>query len=1220
MNTKWTLEQQEVIGLRGCNMLVAAAAGSGKTAVLVERIISRIMDHKKPVDVDRLLVVTFTNAAAGEMRERILQALEQRLEEEPDNAHLQRQVSLVHHAKITTIHSFCLDVIRNQFHRIGIEPGFRVGDENELRLLRQDVLEDLLEKKYLEGDADFLHFSESFATGKADLELEELVMKLYLFSMGQPDPEAWRKECCACYELRSEEELMESDWMRVLLKKVRVRTEDMTGQARQALALCRTAGGPWMYEPALEADLVILERLSDCSTYREYYEVLSAPVQWQALSRKKDPQTDERKKEIVNTVRKQIKNEYKKLQDDYFYHEPSQLLQDIRANAGIVRTLVGLTGEFEKAYASAKAGKNLVDFNDLEHFALRILVSFQDGSWVSSDIALEYARQFEEVMIDEYQDSNYVQEILLGSVSGKGQGIPNRFMVGDVKQSIYRFRLARPELFMDKYDTYQKDSGEDRRIDLHMNFRSRSQVLNLVNLIFYQIMAGDPGGIRYDQDAALYAGAHFEEGSSGRWLEPELYLLERTEEQGSTQQRRAEAVKAAELIRCTVGKELIWDKQEGKYRPARYSDIVILLRTVSGWSDLFAQILEDQGIPVYTGGSTGYFSAWEVRIILSLLQILDNPCQDIPLCAVLSSPIGGMTEEELAGLKIRGEKGESFYRCCMSCKENTEGEAEGETERKLRRFLEKLDRLRNMAAYTPMHLLLWEIYRTTGFYDYVTAMPAGAQRRANLDMLAEKATAYEATSYRGLFHFIRYIENLRKYEIDYGEAGLCDETGDTVRIMSIHKSKGLEFPVVILAGLGKVFNRMDVSTHLVLHPDLGIGCDLIDTENRLRLPLLVRSAISAQLKEETLGEELRILYVALTRAKEKLFLTGSIANMENSMKKWAAVCERTQTGLSYSTLMAAEHYLDWIVPALLRHPSGYPVLTEYGYDIPQECEVSRMSGSCRIFCESSEYQDMKQETDRTDEELKQELSAADMNTVYDQETKEYLKVVTEYQYAYRDSAQIPGKLSVSELKKTRFREEDEETKEFYEQTDVIPLIPEFRKEEQAGSGALRGTVYHSFMENLDFSADFDGNFLETQLETMVKCGKILKEEAELISRKQISRFLRSDLAARMQRADRSHMLRREQPFVIGIPADQIEAGWDPEETVLVQGIIDAYFYEGDDLILLDYKTDHVTGKDQLIARYQVQLDYYALTLERLTGKRVREKLIYSFWLNETIRL
>ncbi len=1213
MAVKWTEEQQSVIETRGCNILVSAAAGSGKTAVLVARILDMIAGEH-PIDIDRLLVVTFTNAAAAEMRERIRDALEQRAEEEPENEHLQRQLVLVHNAKITTIHSFCLQVLRSHFQTVGIDPGFRVADPGEVTLLEQDTAKETVDAAYEEADEEFYHFLEAFTPGKGDQALEEAILQLYHFALGQPWPRDWLGECRAQYEGEEDPDGGEPPaWLAYIQEDTARMLEDMRAQTEEALRIAREPDGPYPYIGALESDLDMLDMLLQsvsgtdagaAGAYERYALAFAQLEPFARLGSRKDDGICEEKKLQVQAMRGDVKDGLAALRKRYYYGDPKELRREFEESGRIVRALTRLTEEFMERLERKKAAQNLVDFGDLEHLALRALVEKKDGRAVPSAAALEYAETFEEIMIDEYQDSNLVQEMILNSVSGRGRGERNLFMVGDVKQSIYRFRLARPELFMEKYRSYREEelaandggaAGRARRIDLRRNFRSRAQVLDGVNFIFRQIMTEHPGEIVYDEDAALYPGAVFPQGADEAFLAPEFLLLEET---GSRRQR-AEAALVGRRIREMVGRATILDRETGAYRPVRYGDIVILLRTVSGWAETFGEVLGDMGIPCVTGSQKGYFSAVEIRTILSYLQILDNPLQDIPLAAVLRSAIGGISDEELAKIRVFSPK-RVFYDCCQDYRAAGD---DLQLRGRLERFFATLEGFREKCAHTPVHLLLWEILDVTGYGAYAESLPAGAQRRANLDMLVEKAIAYEATSYRGVYHFVRYIENLKKYEVDYGEANLGSEAGNTVRIMSIHKSKGLEFPVVIVSGLGKQFNESDVRSRLVMHPEFGIGCDYVDAQRRTRRATLLKRAIQQKTVSENLGEELRVLYVAMTRAKEKLILTGCVSDLEKGLGRWQTAAMRRGEQLSYAWLCAASSYLDWVAPALLRENAPFVQRIAEAGEEEQEQRLENSDAAVRL----------------------RELLQLDADACYDEDARAYLEKVFASSYPYAADAGIPGKLSVSELKKLSRTPEDEEMPELYRAETVIPLIPAFRKGKEPVVGAARGTVYHAFMENLDFrrvpeqNTD-DSDFLQIQLEEMISCGKMSGEEAEALDLADIRAFLRSGVGARMRRAALEGVLYRERPFVLGVPAHMIRAEFSEEETVLVQGIIDAYFHEGDGIVVLDYKTDRVDCVQTLAEKYRAQLDYYALALERLTGRPVTERVIYSFHLGEEIAL
>ena len=1182
---KWTEEQQKVIDTRDRNILVSAAAGSGKTAVLVARILALVTDPAHPVDIDRLLIVTFTNAAAGEMRQRIRDALEARAEEAPENAHLQRQLVLIHNAQITTIHSFCLQVLRSHFHMIGLDPGFRIADEGEMLLLRQDVLKETLEEAYELGAGEvhtteteeFRQLLEQLAPGKDDQAVQNALLQVYQFSLGQPWPDEWLAGCRMAYCRPDKEETPpEPDWVRFAVKDTKRVLADVREEILYAITLCQAEHGPYMYEKAMQDDLAMVEALQAADSYRELAKAFAVSGTYTRLSTKKDESVSKEQKEQVQELRAGIKDALASVRVQYFYDRPEALEETFYASGVVVRALTRLVERFMEKLTEKKREKNVLDFSDLEHLALEILVVHDETGIQASPAALEYAEQFEEIMIDEYQDSNLVQELILNSVAGRGRGEANRFMVGDVKQSIYRFRLACPELFLEKYQTY-RELENACRIDLHKNFRSRSEVLDGVNEIFRQIMTENLGGIVYDKDAMLYPGAVFAPDSGEARRLPEFLLLDPEDQD----KQEAEARLVGMQIQQMVGSFPVWDAKRSAYRPMAYRDIVILLRTVSGWAETFGEVLSDMGIPCFTGSQKGYFSAVEVRTVLAYLEVLDNPVQDIPLAAVMRSPIGGFSDEALAKLRSASEE-RRFYDCCTAYRDNGEDAA---LRLALDTFFRQMEYFREKAAYTPIHLLLWEILDVTGYGAYAAALPAGRQRKANLDMLVEKAIAYEATSYRGLYHFIRYIESLKRYEVDYGEASLGTESDDTVRIMSIHKSKGLEFPVVFVSGLGKQFNETELRGRLALHSSFGIGCDYVDTTLRLRQPSLLKKVIQKTSALENLGEELRILYVAMTRAKEKLILTGAVPNASQKLEAWQTLNVRAMETLSYSTLTKASSYLDWVLPALLQH-SG------------KDCFLLRVLSAEDLLEESKEAK--ASDLWRVLEHPKEEPEA-----------RRYLERVFSAEYPYEQEQAISGKVSVTELKKQTQLPEEHEGLELYPVKESKGTVPRFRAAETTMPGSMRGTIYHTFMENLDFHKK---DVLETQLEEWIKCGKMTRDEAAAVRISDIRRFLESDIGLRMERAEEGGRLHREQPFVLGVPAHAIRSCWQSEELVLVQGIIDAWFEEDDGIVIVDYKTDRVRTMQTLAGRYHIQLEAYAKAVARLTGKTVKECGIYSFCL------
>lgn len=1233
MGVTWTEDQQKVIDLRNRNILVSAAAGSGKTAVLVERIVTMVTDKKHPVDIDELLIVTFTKAAAGEMRERIAKALDQRASENPLDVHLERQLTLVHNAQITTIDSFCQYVIRNHFHAIGLDPGFRVADEGELKLLKSDVAEQLIEDCYEKKDEAFLKFIECYAYGKNDQGIEDLIFGLYNFSMSYPWPEKWLQQCKKAYEIKSVEEFLQSEWLMKLTDNLKRQLEDIEEKTEEALRIARAEDGPYMYEDALCQDQAMIRQIRQADNYQDYAQAFATMGKYARLSAKKDEAVSENKKEQVKAIREQVKKGLKGLQEQYFFGSLESVISDIQGSKEVMSVLIDLTCEFTQRYARKKREKNVVDFSDLEHFALDILVEDNDGEAVPTQIARDLAEHYEEILIDEYQDSNLVQELILTSISKKCMGKYNIFMVGDVKQSIYRFRLARPELFMEKYDNYPVTDSECQRIDLHKNFRSRSQVLVSVNYIFEQIMARYLGNIQYDADAALYPGADFpdkqsegEDFANTEMLLVDLDTLDEVVEDVEENARELEARAIGSRILEIVGKEEVLDKSTGLYRKARYGDIVILLRTISGWAESFARVLESQGIPAYTGSQTGYFVTVEIQTILAFLKIVDNPKQEIPMAAVLKSPIGGLDAKELATIKSLNPE-MPFYECCRMYASNPpEGNCQSGILEKLKKFFRLLDHFRMLVPYTPMHELLWQVLDATGYGDYAAAMPGGEQRTANLKMLVEKAMTYETTSYRGLFNFIRYIENLQKYNVDYGEASTIGEQEDTVRIMSIHKSKGLEFPIVFAGGMGKSFNQQDSRSRVLLHPDLGIGCDYIDPVLRVKSPTLIKKTIQRETINENLGEELRVLYVAFTRAKEKLIMTGSVTKIADKIKKWSQICRREEEKISFTELSGASYYLDWVMPALMRHKSARELLEEYGFVNDPAHELYRKEGYFSIrVCPVKELVTREAAHQMAIKVSKEELLERGEHLL----SEEQLKALDQRMdpvYPFEQDADIHGKITVSELKKYSQSVDNllygEEEFFIYEEPDIVPLIPRFMQQKAEVPGAVRGTAYHKLLEELSFADASGSRKLNEQIERLLEEGKMTREEIDLIDKRKIVSFANSVLGKRMAKAELEGNLYREQQFVLGVPASEIKESWSKEEIVLIQGIIDAFFYEDEAIILVDYKTDYVPDEQAeiLVDKYKIQLDYYAQALERMTQKKVKEKILYSFWLQKGIRI
>ena len=1230
----WTEQQQRVIATRKKNVLVSAAAGSGKTAVLVERIITMISQKENPVDIDKLLVVTFTNAAAAEMSERILQALEKKAEEEPENMHLRKQIALVKNAHICTFHSFCQSVIRNHFNEIELDPNFRIGDDTELQLMKNDVLEALFEKKYkeyreqkekatsegrelTEQEEAFIRLVECYAGNKSDDGLRNIILQLYQFAMSSPWPEEWLEEKKTMYNIASMEEMKKTPWMKFLLQYISQMLAGTKEKNELALQIVAQADGPDMYTDALLNDQEYLKQLGKETDYEKLAKLLSEH-KWARLSTKKSDTVDPQKREMVKKIRDEIKKTITDINKQFFFQDPQQMLSDIQQQKETMCALLDLTMEFKTCFQLEKEEKRILDFNDLEHYALKILV--EGKKHIPSAVSEAYSREFVEILVDEYQDSNEVQETILQSICQAQSDGPSLFMVGDVKQSIYKFRMARPELFMGKYAEFplEAESGEKVRIDLSKNFRSRGIVLDSVNQIFYNIMKQSLGGVEYDSAAALYLGntgfPQKERVSDCTELllfcDEETEILDedaedRMEDSGALSSIEIEARMVASRIKELVDEEhglRVVDKRTGELRNCQYGDIVILLRTMNKWSDGYLEVLKNAGIPVYTETRTGYFSTYEIRLILQYLKVLDNPRQDIPLAAVMRSMFGNFSGEEMAIMRSQ-YPGETLYDTIVAYRqtyEENEKAVDALLGRRVQHFLIVLEDFRKRLPFTSIHELLEEIYEETGYLDYVSVMPNGAQRRENLKMLINKALEREAANQITLFHFNRYIEKLHKYEVDFGEALGADAEGNAVQIMSIHKSKGLEFPVVILGAMSKRFNNQDAQSRLVLQLDFGVGADVIDYKMRTKIPSLLKKTIARKNTVDNLGEELRVLYVALTRAKEKLIMAG-VVDKKETLETW-----RNKTGSTdYFTLANAKSYVDWVVPIVLQGD--------------QELFVSKIVGLEGLVQEETLQQIQSAVK-------KGELMQWDTSKVYQQEMSKKLQEQREYTYAFEKEKDIKSKMTVSELKLLAMQDAEEtETgvcffgEESTKEGEVEVPLPQFLKQAEPIQGAHRGTIYHRVFEKIRFGEIKTGWNVKAELEWMRKKQYLTEEEVGVIYRKDIETFIYSPIGQRMKKAEISGQLWREQPFVIGIPAGEVKEAWKgSQELVLIQGIIDAYFIEENEIVLVDYKTDKGKTIEELSQKYAEQLAYYQRALEQITGKKVKEKLIYSVALGTEI--
>ncbi len=1242
----FTKDQQDVIQSHNQNLLVSAAAGSGKTAVLVEHIIRRIMDAEHPTDIDRMLVMTFTEAAAGEMKERISNAITEKLREQPDDKHLQKQSLLIHNAPITTIHGFCLNVVKNHFHEINIDPGFRVADEGECKLLKADVMEHILESAYENAEDDFVQMTECYGAKKTDKAIESLISNLYHYAMSHPYPDVWLQTCKQAYHTNEAVRMEDCCFTEDILSDINSTLMDVREQAENVLKICLDSDGPYMYEKAIQADIRLIDKLLRCHTYSQYKEALSMLV-FETLGRSKAGDIiHPAKKDIAKGLRENYKKIIGHIKSQYFYDTEENILNDMALSESAVDALVKLTGEFIKVYEQVKREKNIIDFDDMEHMALQILLTRENGETHTTKTANEYRDYFSEILVDEYQDSNLVQEYLINSISKETMNSHNVFMVGDVKQSIYRFRLARPELFMDKYRKYpvkNLSTGDTSalpcmRIDLHQNFRSRKNVLYTVNDIFSQIMRPEVGGIAYDDAAALYYGADYpeepqKEQPSNTTQEPsamqqsttvkqlsnvsaqtEYLLIEynaadyNVSDNGLAQEdnlktdvidkRELEAKVIADRIRRLVNNEQMWDRKEQKYRRVSYADIVILLRTNKGYDEVYKRVLEEAGIPVYVTSKTGYFSVPEVETLLAFLRILDNPLQDIPLAASMKSIFGGFNDEELAVIRCTCKKYALYDAVCEFSDQNLQTPLTD----KVNRFLSLIQYYRDKIPYTSVYYLMSELLQKTGYIYYVAASPNGEQKKANVNMLLEKANAYGKTSYKGLFHFVKYIEYLQKYDVDYGEASLASENDNAVRIMSIHKSKGLEFPICFLAATDKQINLQDTRNPVILDADYGLGVDYVDPVKRLKSQTLLKRVMQKKAKTETLAEELRLLYVALTRAEQKIIMTGVVKDFGKELQKYCSIAANSEMQIPATTISGFISFEDMLMYSFIRHPAMRSKLEEYGFPI---CNNDNMFHSdVQITCvnmlsivETQLQAAVTRDTIKEQLLSKESESTANAHTLIDRKFS--------FRYPYEEDKEKRMKMSVSELKKRHIAEELPDGEELIQNQEIVPYIPNFVQETQEVSPVQKGTAYHKLLELINYE-----EALEQQIEQICTAGFITADAAKTIKVNEMNRFFASKTAQRMKEAAMQAKLYREQPFVV----------YDVDEDILIQGIIDAYFVENGEIVVVDYKTDRVHHPDELIERYKVQLDYYAKALKQLTGMRVKEEIIYSFALGSDIIL
>ena len=1241
----WTKEQKQAIEEKGTNLLVAAAAGSGKTAVLVERIIHKIIDEK--MDIDKMLVVTFTNAAASEMRERILDAIYKKIEENPEDIHMQRQITLLNKASICTIHSFCLDVIRNYFYEINIPANFQIGSSAEMELLKQETLEELLEEKYIKKDENFLKLIDTYASYRGDENLKDLILKIDSQIQSSPFPKDWLEEKVEMFNLKDklEQDFSQTIWGKILLKELKeelteaiLKLEKIEANLRKYIELEKYANVILSDINEIEKIINVINR-KDENAWNQIYEATKIKdfAKW-PIDKKITIDYKNEAKDARNKIRKAVNSSLEKIMV-YSSKDANETINDMYP---ILKSLKDIILEFEEKFKENKLKKNRIDFHDIEHYALEILIKEEDGKYVPSNIAKEIQERFEEIAIDEYQDSNLVQEYILNSVS-RGNNI---FMVGDIKQSIYRFRQARPELFLEKYRNYSKieevensnnAKGEEknenikheleemtqkgqmmqketsqmrhRKIQLFKNFRSRAEVLEITNWVFEQIMSEKLGDVEYNEEEFLNLGADYPENSK-ELLIPECHILDleayeaneedekeiqeeteknETDDEQEESQIIEKNVEEAKLVANRIEELLnsnfkIFDKKTKALRKLEFRDIAILLRSTTNVAPVYEKELLSRGIDVYSDTSTQYLDSTEIQTIISLLKIIDNPMQDIPLVLVLRSPIGNFTDNELVEIRIVEQKS-YFYEAMLKARVSVKEELR----QKIDTFVNMLENWRKDQKEKPLDELIWQIYQETNYYYYVGLLNNGNLRQANLKMLFERAKQYESASFKGLYNFICFIDRLKLNSGDLSAAKVIGENDNVVRIMSIHKSKGLEFPVVFLSGTGKQFNKQDLNDSILIHQDLGFGPKFIDSVNRIEYPTLAKEALKLKLETELISEEMRVLYVALTRAKEKLIITGVTKGFEKKCKEKEELLflyqKQNTNKIEERLLKKYVSYLDWLVLLNLKAPQQEKI---------------------KFFVHKVEKSKSEQS-----EENHEEVAE---NKKIDIKELDNIKKVLSWKYKYNVLAKVPTKTSVSKLKEIKQKEEqDIDLEELLSKEKVHKYeTPSFMvKENRTITSSRKGTLIHLCIQKLDETKEYKEQDIKNLINELVNKEIILKEEAEQIPVTGLVKYVQSDLWKELKAAKEIH---KEEPFYMLIPANRIDESYPKDEKVLVQGIIDLYYInKNDELVLVDYKTDYVQkGEEQkLIDKYKEQLNLYKEALENSLGRKVNKVLIYS---------
>lgn len=1280
---EWTKSQQRVIDVKNKNILVSAAAGSGKTAVLVERIIKKITDKENPVNVDQMLICTFTKAAATQMREKIHKAIEKQIELNPDDEHLARQAGYIRGAQITTIDGFCSYLVRNYYDTIDLNPGFRIADETELSLIKEDVVNEVMEKWYTNAKqypddkkySDFLDVVQSCSKGTNDNYITLFVYRLHNLASSHPDPYGFVNSIIERNDYKTLEDIDNSYMFTCIKKLFQIVLDENINNLKIAKSICEYPDGPQAYKANIEDDINIYTSFMNLNTYKEIYDNLETVSYSRFKAIKKTEPCDISLKELVKKIRDSAKIALKNFMKKYYYMKPERMILINNLTSDLLRAVARLTLDFMKLYDERKNEKGILDFSDIEHFALKILTVDGDSN-KPSPVAQSLSEYFDEIFVDEYQDSNDVQEAILTAIAGRCNGKPKMFMVGDVKQSIYGFRMAKPDLFLSKATTYpieELEQNDNIRIDLNSNFRSRAKVLDFCNFIFEKCMRGDVGRIEYDDKEKLHCQASYPiydkdycelmiYNTSNKDEDEAMDLEEKNTENSLNNLKENEdnkndnmdnyeaqfrmiARKIKQLTDPDNGIEVTdTDKDGNQYmRKATYDDIVILFRTVSKLADKIDAVFSDEQVPVMVESSDGYYASVEIGIMLNLLRIINNPLQDIPLASVLRSPIGQFTNQELAIIKSSHKK--LFLYECL--KEYIADGSDSNISKKASSFVDMLNEFREWSDYMSIHELILKLYDVTGYYECVLAMVDGKRRRINLDMLVARAKEFENTSYNGLFNFVRFMDKMNKYTIDVGQANNEEVTG-CVRVMTIHKSKGLEFPIVFVADIGKWFNTKDSTDKIVLHSQLGLGIDYINYEHRVKIKTLSKEVAGKMISMDNIDEELRVFYVALTRAKEKLILTGK-ANLPVLLEKFKILANKdAYSRISASRIVNLKSYMELIIMSLMQTKAMRNVMEELDILTPF---VDDMTKECPIVISVTDEKMIKQETvikQLTDSISADYIRNIDTKTVYNKEVLDELIRLDNIK-VYEPISSHKSKVSVSELKMKKILESediasdlelhmdkpvtsyledyDNMQKKLSQDESIEPTTTNLEKYNV--SNTQRGTMYHKLFEILPLEKAIEKasetySEFESFLEEVVADCKILENWKQCIKVKDIIEFAKSDLAKRMCKAYKNNQLYCEQPFFLGVGADEIYDDGVKEENVIVQGIIDVFFFEGDNIILMDYKTDSIKGlseeegKDMLSKRYKTQLDLYARAIENATDKKVTQKLIYSVALGQQI--